>query len=157
MKLPGHIPLFTRSKREIPNEQAPDILPNAAERMTKAHKRQYPLAHLRRPPSGQYNCHGLTLANRRTGVYDPLIVEQVLRDDGYRKVREREVELGDVIVYDEGGEVTHSGLVVEVVKDTGFGPRFRILSKWGQAAEYLHMAEQGPYVAAVIAYWTDRP
>ncbi len=133
------------------------MLPSVAERKMNDHKRLYPLVHLRRPPSGQYNCHGLALANRRTGVYDPLIVEQVLRDDGYRKVLVPEVEPGDVIVYDEGGEVTHSGLVVEVVEDTGIGPNCRVLSKWGRAAEYLHMAKQGPYADHAIAYWTDRP
>lgn len=157
MKLPGHIPLCTRSGREIPNEQTPDMLPDKAAAVVETHRRQYPLARLRRRPSGQYNCHGLTLANRRTGVYEPSIVEQVLRDDGYRKVREREVEPGDVIVYDEEGEVTHSGLVVEVVEDTGIGPNCRILSKWGRAAEYLHLAKQGPYANHAIAYWTDRP
>ena len=135
------------------------MLPEKAAAVIEMHRQQYPIARLRRPPSGQYNCHGLTLANRRTGIHDLSIVGQVLRDDGYRKISMREVEPGDVVVYDEEGELAHSGLVVEVVKIAGIG-NFRvprILSKWGQAAEYSHMATEGPYAADAIAYWTDRP
>ena len=40
--------------------------PDKSAAVIETHTRQYPLARLRRRPSGQYNCHGLTLANRRS-------------------------------------------------------------------------------------------
>ena len=160
MKLPGSIPLYTRLGNEVANAQDPDLAPAKAEHVIAAFRTRFPCAWQRRPPSGQYNCHGLSFANRRTGIYDPTAVEKVLKDDGYRTIKREEVEPGDLVVYYVGDEVTHSGVVLEVVQGAPETPTLRelkIVSKWGQAGEYIHRTLEGPYAQHDLTYWTDRP
>lgn len=121
---------------------------------------RHPFAVLRRPPTGQYNCHGLTFANRRTCVLDSATIRAILEDDGYRTIRFRDVLRGDVAVFVDGGDVSHTGVVLEVVEGEppGQGLRnIRIMSKWGQAGEYFHAVNEGPYSTDEVEYMTDRP
>jgi hypothetical protein len=86
-------------------------------------------------------------------------VRRILADDGYRKISIPEVERGDLIVYDEGGVISHTGIVLDVVEGEppGAGLRaFTVLSKWGLAGEYVHRADEGPYRADRLTFWTDR-
>ncbi|MBE3135032.1 MAG: hypothetical protein IMZ55_16315 [Acidobacteria bacterium] len=153
------IPLSSRLGREVPNEQSPDLPPARAEHTVAAFGRQYPLAELRRPPTGQYNCHGLTLANRRTSINSVEHVQAILEDDGYRKIRARDVCLGDLAVYYDGREIAHTGLVVKIIRQENLigGQAVWVLSKWGTAAEYIHPARHAPYQDGELIYWTDRP
>lgn len=150
--------LSTRSGREIPNAQDPDLAPAAAAHATELFRRKYPLARLRRGSSGQYNCHGLTFANRRTGIYDIQALESVLDDDGYRRIPRKDVEPGDILVCYDQGEISHTGVVLEVTPAEGIPGLvgIRVVSKWGGAAEYVHMDQDGPYNDHQISYWTDR-
>ncbi len=144
---------------ELANAQDPDLAPPKAEQLIAAFRKRFPRAWQRRPPSGQYNCHGLSFANRRTGIHDQTAVEKVLEDDGYRAIRLAEVEPGDLVVYYVGDEVTHSGVVLEVVTGAPETPTLRelkIVSKWGQAGEYIHRTREGPYAQHDLMYWTDR-
>lgn len=159
MSFPGSIPLCTRMGREIPNEQFLDVAPEVAERETAALRRRFPFVILRRPPSGLYNCHGLTFANRRTGIQRPEAVQEILKDDGYKPVRVTAVQPGDVVVYRDGPEISHTGLVLKVVEGYPEGSSLRsveVLSKWGYAGEYYHPARESPYHEQSIEYWTDR-
>jgi len=159
-ELPGSIPLATRMGREIPNEQVPEGPPEVVERGRKILRNKYPLVIERRPPTGQYNCHGLTFANRRTGIQEPWTFEVILKDDGYHRIRLVDMEPGDVVVYDDMGEVTHTGIVLSIVRGEPDVPAFRrarVLSKWGQAGEYVHLDTEGAYAQHTISYWTDRP
>ena len=158
MKLSESIPLATRTGREIQNHRDPDLSPANVERTVAKHKKKYPFAELRRPPTGQYNCHGLTFANRRTGIHAPRDVEHILEDDGYRKITLSEVGIGDLAVCYNGDEVSHTGVVVEVREGEGILNlrAARLLSKWGSCGEYFHMATEGPYTEEEITYWTDR-
>ena len=159
-ELPGSIPLATRMGREIPNEQVPEAAPEVEERYQKVFRKKYSLVIQRRPPSGQYNCHGLTFASRRTGIHDPPVVEMILTDDGYRRISLADVEPGDVVVYYDMGEVSHTGVVLSVVAGEPDVPAFRrarVLSKWGHAGEYMHLDREGEYAQHDISYWTDRP
>lgn len=158
--LPGSIPLYTRKGREISNVQDSDPAPTQVERVQSRSRRDYPRAIERRPPSGQYNCHGLTFANRRTCIRDPKDVAKVLEDDGFRGVRLSEVEPGDLVIYLDGSDISHSGIILEVVPGYPEGSMLRglkVLSKWGSAGEYIHMATEGPYARETITYRTDRP
>ena len=159
MVLPGSIPLFTRMRREIPNAQTPDIPPASAQRAIELNHKKYPLAELRRPPTGQYNCHGMTFASRRTGIHDPDAVKMILQDDGYKEITAAGAWLGDIAVLCEGEEVAHTGVVIRIiVDDTLIGGRaIWIMSKWGGAAEYVHPVAYGPYDNCRITYWTERP
>ncbi len=157
--LPGSIPLYTRLGREIPNAQDPDPGPNQVERFRTQMRRRYPKAQERRPPTGQYNCHGMTFANRRTGIHRPEYVAKILEDDGYKPIILGQVEPGDLVLYSDGGEIEHTGVVLEVVEGfpEGSGIRApRIISKWGPTGEYIHLATEGPYKGH-IEYRTDRP
>jgi len=160
--LPGVIPLYTRLGTEIENHQDRDHTPDQVERSQALHRKKSPFVVERRPPTCQYNCHGLTFANRRTGIYNPPDVDTILKDDGLRRIRlSEEVQVGDVAVYSDGTEVTHTGIVVEVIQGEPEGSTLRavkLLSKWGGSGEYIHLANEGPYAReGTVKYWTDRP
>lgn len=97
-----------------------------------------------------YNCHGMTFASRRTGIYASQDVARILEEDDYQEVPANEVLVGDVIVYyGENGEANHSGLVIGVdVSESRNRVKQRvvwIISKWGRLQEWLHQADYGPY------------
>ena len=160
MSFPGSIPLCTRMGHEIPNVQLPDALPHKVEQTNAVLHRRFPLVDLRRPPTGLYNCHGLTFATRRTGIPDAKTVQAILDDDGYRRVPLSDVRPGDIVIYWDGQEISHTGLVLKIVEGYPEGTTLRrteVLSKWGHAGEYYHGAAEGPYAEHRVEYWTDRP
>jgi hypothetical protein len=80
------------------------------------------------------------------------VVRQILKEDEYTKISEREILPGDVALYvASNGDVEHSGVVVEM---TSVGPR--ILSKWGNCQEVIHMVGDCPYPGATMEYWRYR-
>jgi hypothetical protein len=100
-------------------------------------------------PSARYNCHGLTFASRRTGIYNPAQVQKILTDDGYRKLdmTDRPV-CGDIAVYLEDGDVTHSGIVAANINNIPW-----ILGKWGECHEVIHPVNHCPYHQSVVSYY----
>lgn len=155
------ISLATRKGREIPNIQDPDLPPHRAEFLTRRLGRDFPEARLRRSPTAQYNCHGLTFANRRTqvGIDDPEIVTLILEDDGYHQIPASGVEPGDIVVCYDGSEVTHSGIVFRVDPGDPSGGVFAqifVLSKWAHGGEYYHLINTGPYREHSPTYWTEK-
>ncbi len=162
MALPGTIPLATRQGREIPNSQVPDIPPARAAKVTEKFRIAHSGAILRRPPSGQYNCFGLTFADRRTGISGSdthSIVASILEDDGYRRISLAQAISGDLVIYFKGKEFWHAGLIVEVESNELMPGRrlATVISKWGDAGEYTHPTTVGPYADEEVTYWTDRP
>ncbi|MBL7140446.1 MAG: hypothetical protein ISS74_06005 [Planctomycetes bacterium] len=159
MALPGSIPLYTRLRREIANAQDPDPAPHVATRLAEVHHRSFPMAAMRRPASGQYNCHGLTFANRRTGIYNPKDVEAILSDDGYRRISAAEAQPGDIVTCHDGTEVSHTAVITRIERSEALigGQAVWLLSKWGQAGEYLHTLGEGPYKEHRVVFWTERP
>lgn len=55
---------------------------------------------------------------------------------------------GDVAVYYTNGDAEHSGVVLE---KPGLIPK--LLSKWGNAQEFVHWANDSPYDATDIRYF----
>ena len=157
---PGSIALSTQLGRDIPNEQVLDVDPSHEARLRAALQRKFAqVADERRHPSGVYNCHGLTFANRRTAIHDASYVPLILADDGYQKIKLADVQPGDLVVYYEANEPTHSGVVLRVIEGE---PKAvirspEIMSKWGAAGEYVHRFNEGPYSDSVPTFWTDRP
>lgn len=92
-----------------------------------------------------YNCHGLTFASRRTGLYDNDVLLQILEEDSYAEIQREQVLPGDVILYyGLDGDIEHSGIVVEAPTEANlYIPR--IFSKWGRCMEAVHLANQCPY------------
>ncbi len=146
--------------QEIPNMQLPDAPPHIVEQTSAALRRRFPFVDLRRPPTGLYNCHGLTFATRRTAIPDAETIQAILNDDGYRRIPLSDVQAGDIVIYRDGQEISHTGLVLKTVEGYPEGTTLRrteVLSKWGQAGEYYHAAGEGPYAKHRVEYWTDRP
>jgi hypothetical protein len=106
-------------------------------------------AYFRLDVSAAYNCHGLTFASRRTCIHDPQEVRRILNDDGYEKVLDKEVTLGDVILYVSRGDIEHSGVVIRTDNLTRW-----VLSKWGvEGPEAVHLANYCPYDWDAFEYY----
>jgi hypothetical protein len=157
------IALATRTGRPIPNAQDPDLPPHRVTLLVEQFRKRFPTAQLRIPPTGRYNCHGLTFANRRTqvGVFDTRVIGLILEDDGFRNCgRESLPQSGDILVCYDGVEVSHTRIVMFVEPgkpEQGVFPQIFVLSKWGPAGEYFHIVNTGPYSSHRVTYWTDRP
>jgi hypothetical protein len=107
-------------------------------------------------PTPRYNCHGLTFASRRTGVYEDVVVHQILREDGYQEIPPALVLPGDVIVYfGEGGDIEHSGVVLTSPMDSALQIP-TVCSKWGKYRELIHPANRCPYTFATAKYFRMR-
>ncbi|KKL65048.1 hypothetical protein LCGC14_2158890 [marine sediment metagenome] len=162
VSLPGSIPLTTRTGREIPNNQDPDPPPSRARLYVEHYGKSHPFAKMRRWPTGQYNCHGMTFASRRTGIWEraPEFVGLILKDDGYDQVLFEDVHEGDIVVYYRGNEIEHTAVVIGVKKDDTLigGAAVTVISKWACGAEYVHDIRECPYVGTgrSITYWSDR-
>jgi hypothetical protein len=98
----------------------------------------------RREATATYNCHGLTFASRRTGIYEVTAIQLILSDDGYQAVEEQHVLPGDVVLYFEPEGLAHSGIVVALER-LGNAIIPKVMSKWGIAGEYIHSVRTCPY------------
>jgi hypothetical protein len=113
----------------------------------KAIPRLFPRAIERTKVCPRYNCHGLTFASRRAKVMAKApVILMLLEDDSLKEVHElRHVLPGDVVVYypEDESEANHSGIVVE--HDTAYGEPL-VVSKWGNAGEYIHRLSDCPSI-----------
>jgi hypothetical protein len=137
------IRLQTSTGRDIPNVQGSEI--SAFEKNWASDLQDtFPRVILRTSLSALYNCHGLTLASRRTRLTDPIWVTRVLEDDKYENVSLKDALPGDLVMYyGDDGDATHSGIVV-----SNEPPLFvpRVLSKWGSGPEVIHQLHDVPSV-----------
>src|SRR5438132_6459805 len=100
------IRLDTRSGNPIENSVAP--------RPSQRHLRDYDRArrtswHNRKSACGYYNCHGLIFAARRTSIYSDSEVWKMLKEDGYRTLKENEdPKYDDIVLYfSDRGAILH--------------------------------------------------
>ena len=103
-------------------------------------------------PSQKYNCHGLSFASRRTEIWESSEVRKIIQDDEYVEVPPDHVLAGDLVVYYEGGDAAHSGIVLRV-------NQLRvpiILSKWGKCQEVIHQLGRCPYKTEDVHYYRMR-
>jgi hypothetical protein len=141
--------LQTRMENDIENRQEAEYSIHRRDMEELKMRSEFPLlvaaATLRRRPSNLYNCHGMTFAGRRTGIREQAVIKLILSDDGYSHIQPKEVLPGDIVLYFEKDEITHSGIVVsEAVLDTV--ETIKVLSKWGGAGEYIHRLRDVPPV-----------
>lgn len=131
---------------DIDNDQSFEMYFFGEQIMLKELKRDHPLAEVRIDPTKLYNCHGMTFASRRTGIYQVSEVKKILKEDRYQEIDLKSVLPGDVIIYfDEKNDVEHSGVVLQVEKaDIGL-ISLKVVSKWGQGHEMIHWADDCPY------------
>lgn len=147
----GKIVVQTRCGNDIPNTQVHEL---TAYHLHTIHllEKQYPQAEFKPKFIPIYNCHGMTFAARRTGIFEGLSVRQILREDKYAEIDRLETLPGDIIVYfDDRGDVEHSGFVLEKPKPPVYYPR--IVSKWGHGPEATHFANHCPYSLGDVHYF----
>ncbi len=137
--------LQTRNERQIRNELLrrepfPGLVQEASD-----YRKKFPgCKHRPTKPSLKYNCHGLTFATRRSAITESASVQSILRDDGYVEVDRKGVVAGDIAMYYEYGDFSHSGIVVEV-DHIGTEPVIWVLSKWNRLHEVVHKLHDCPY------------
>lgn len=153
------IPLATRKRTHIRNEQRPEWLPQRMRVAIENMKTVRPEARLR-SATAIYNCVGMVFAARRTWI-DTGDVPLILREDSYRLVeRESDVVPGDLVVYRTvpGEEVAHIGVVIEARADVASAyMRFMVLSKWGSEGEYVHPIDHvPPSFGKPVEFWAER-
>lgn len=144
--------LATRKKNNIPNFHCPRSADPGDHNRVRDFIAEYP--DVKHRPNAKaslgYNCHGLTFGARRTGITDSADVAKILKDDGYRVLQDSErIWFGDVAIYLEQGEITHSGIVVFVEPN---GTPW-ILSKWGRYHEAVHKPLDCPYRSGGVKYY----
>lgn len=139
------IGLQTRKGNDIDNEQAYTVYTPGELKEIEDTIKEYPTNEKRAKADPLYNCHGLTFATRRTGIFNTEEIKKILADDVYKEIPLRNILVGDVVLYiAENGDVDHSGIVVDV--NENFGIRTpKIISKWGTMPEFIHLVHQCPY------------
>jgi hypothetical protein len=164
------IVIQTRTGKNIPAE--PPRLPLTPEQIEgmRIEFRHQVLAKLnfpdqiieRRPPTNAYNCHGLTFLSRRAWFEEPLgrddrPLRMVLQEDGYREVEATQVKPGDIAVWEEGGVIVHTGVVVWMPDGPSESrlPVPWVVSKWGKWGEYLHRSSNNPYRNATCRFMRE--
>lgn len=148
------IALQTRLGTDIPNEQYWEVSPLKLAGLTKALdsiiKNKQNQVQERKAATGLYNCHGMTFACRRTGIFETVDVKTIINDDGYKKIDLSEVLPGDIILYFDDNELAHSGLVVEIRSNVPF-----VLSKWGSGGEFIHHFKVCEYPIDAIEFYRE--
>lgn len=146
----AEIPLATRRQRQIKNEINRDEALYGAHLEIQQWRTDLKDAIHREEvgPCRTFNCHGLTFGARRTWIDDPIEVQKILDDDDYMEVQKASAKPGDIAVFRKGGEIWHSGIVVEIVPLKG--PR--ILGKWAMLHEVVHFPFEGPYSDCQVTY-----
>lgn len=113
--------------------------------------KRYPSAlHRRVGPCASFNCHGLTFGSRRTWIDGSNQIDGILSDDEYSVVANKDVLPGDIAIYKQAGQIEHSGIVVQIVD--GLVKQPKILSKWGNLHEVVHLPRDCPYSDMTITY-----
>ena len=142
--------LETRKGSKIKNFHCRKLPEDGDILRVRAFRTSFPDA-IHRPsdPSPGYNCHGLTFGSRRTGINEPSDVRRILTDDGYRVLKsEDKIFPGDIAIYVQDGEISHSGIVVWLQNETPL-----ILSKWGRYHEAIHKPMDCPYNESTVGYY----
>jgi len=131
-------------------EQMQDALFN---KIVEDSKKKFSGVRIRNNPTNCYNCHGMTFASRRTGIYDPSEVSKILVEDKYSQIAIEDLIPGDIVVYfATNGDPEHSGIVLSIEK-IGSSLVPMIVSKWGITYEVVHSVYDSPYEDLSIEYY----
>ena len=151
------IALETANGHQIPNAQLQEISQFERNQFRDLERKYGAEVTLRSVPTPRYNCHGMTFATRRTGIFETSAIRNILSDDSYEEIEPDDVLPGDVILYvGDDGDVEHSGIVVSIPKKPLLSIPL-VCSKWGKYAEFLHRANFGPYNFANARYYRVKP
>lgn len=152
----GELALHTRAGRQIPNRSGRDDQPALTAEITRILRDRHGLP-APRSVTASYNCVGLVFACRRTHIHTDQI-RSILAEDGYRQISINETQIGDIVIYKDGAEDSHVGIIQRknlVTDEDQSG--IVVLSKWGQFGEFSHRLNQVPVdYGQDVQYWTDR-
>ncbi|MES2182652.1 MAG: hypothetical protein V4493_11200 [Pseudomonadota bacterium] len=138
------IPLATSQGNSIDNVQHPCTPDLADQHWDSVFAKRHLSAKPRAKMSGRYNCHGMVFASRRTRIFSANEVQKIITEDSYIDVTLENVLEGDFILYQEEGDIIHSGIVIEPPSATNmYNPL--VISKWGSGREYIHRGNDCPY------------
>jgi hypothetical protein len=152
LKNPRQLELATKDNRHINNRIGIDG--KNPQQISKfiGFPRKFPNVVMRSENTDQYNCHGLVFASRRTNIDDSNEVKKILDKDDYMEIEPCNVLPGDIIIYyAEDGDAEHSGIVISKPVPEFYIPK--IISKWGQLEEYIHMANDCSYNFSNAKYY----
>lgn len=88
---------------------------------------------------GSSNGHGFVFLGG-SGVLSGATARTLLDKGGYEPVAMDALRAGDLVIYENGGTIEHSGIVVKAAP----GGRSRVLGKWGAYEIYEHDADVAP-------------
>ncbi len=156
------IALATRKGRSIRNVVAPDPDEQARRKYAFVRKKFGQSWTNRKGPCGGYNCYGMVFATRRTAIYEDGQIADILKDDGYRRIRENEVRPGDIVLYRERTQgLLHVALVLRREQWDGAIPISFALSKWNDSFgedehNVHHHIWPEPEYHVALEFWTER-
>ena len=152
---PEEHPIYARSGWRIPQERPQPIDGRLIRTRAEELQRWRPNIALRSLSNYPYNCVGLVFASRRAWI-EIDHVYKILEEDGYYRVRRDEVVSGDVVVYkDQKNMPRHVALIVTIERYKTLN--IRVISKWGQDAEFIHYLEDlVPQLGEPTEFYTDR-
>jgi len=101
------------------------------------------------PAEAGYNCHGWVFTGGRYWI-DGVEVERILAENGYQRVTTPRP--GDLAIYRNDSEITHSA-VVRTVEADGL---LLVESKWGQLGRYIHPADKLNFGHPPVYYRSSR-
>jgi hypothetical protein len=78
--------LATKQRKHIANRLG--IQGCSQQQMSKlfGYSTKFPNAKIRTENTDMYNCHGLVFATRRTNIYDPLEIQEIIKQDNYEEI-----------------------------------------------------------------------
>lgn len=160
------IALETREGRVIRNVVAPESGEQAHRKYAAVRKKFGQTWINRKGPCGGYNCYGMVFATRRTAIYDDddEQIPDILKDDGYRQIPEKDVRPGDIVLYrdrDPKLGLLHAALVMRRQEWEGAIPVSFALSKWDDVCgedehNVRHHIWPTPEYDVVLEFWTER-
>lgn len=146
------IKLQTSKGTDIPNSQENTEHSLLYLKQLNDLKVEYVGSNFKSGPSQTYNCHGMTFANRRTGIYENEIISRILNDDSYIEIKRKDIMPGDIVLYfSQDGDAEHSGVILQCPSHQEIAPK--ILSKWGSSFEVIHSLYLCPYEKSNIKYY----
>jgi len=145
--------MHTAQANQIDNEQLDEISPFERNQFPQFEREFSTASEVCADPNPRFNCHGMTFASRRTGIFESAALTQILAEDGYEEIQADRVKPGDVIMYfGSDGDYEHSGLVVEPPRaETLNIPLVR--SKWAKYRELIHVGNRCPYSFSNVKYY----
>ncbi len=148
----AELALETRRKTSIKNFLDRSVATVGAIQQSKDLREKYQsVTHRPIGPCATFNCHGLTFGARRTWIDGIDEIETILREDDYKEISLKEVLAGDIAIYRKDKKIEHSGIVVEAPQTNLGLPK--ILSKWGNLHEAIHLPFDGPYADMEVKYY----